>query len=101
MANVAQQSEIDSGLCSSGGENPHESPHCLGVMHEDVGVSGHAMPQVYTGKSCATPQMTRDSSLARTNEIENEIRNDPAIEGLRHHDRGSRSAAATREVAAS
>lgn len=53
VAYIAQQSELDAGLCGNGGENPYKGSHLPGVMHEEIGVSSHSMAEVYTGKSCA------------------------------------------------
>ncbi len=89
VPHVAQQSDPDPGVCGGAWEKANEGSHVLDIMDEKVDVSGHPMTKINPGESRAATQMARDPPLAGTDEIEHEIRDDPAIESLTHCFRGS------------
>ena len=89
MAHVAQQSDPYPGARGSAGEKTDEGSHVLSVMDEKIDVSGRPMAQIYPGESRPATQVTRDAPLASADEIEDEIRDDPAVESLTHRFHGS------------
>jgi hypothetical protein len=84
VTHVTHQSDTDSGICGSAGEKSDEGAHILGVMDEEIDISGRPMAEIRSGQSRAATQVARDAPLAGSDEVEDKIWNDPAIKGFTH-----------------
>jgi hypothetical protein len=84
MSHIAQQSDANPGLPGSPREKSHERPHFFGIVDEKVNVSGCPVSEVRSRESRSATQMTGDPDLTGTDEIQDEIRDDAAVEGVTH-----------------
>src|SRR5262249_28579886 len=90
-----QQGDAGMGCICNRGELSRQRSHVLAVMDEDIEVAGPAMPEIRSGERGTAAEVTRDQRLAGTDQIEGEIRDDPAIEGPSHRPHGSGARGAT------
>ena len=54
------------------------------LVHEEIGVGGEPVPQMYAGKRRTTTEMKSNSRLAGLQQRDQSFRDDAAIEFLRH-----------------
>src|ERR1043165_1322774 len=101
MAYVAQQGDAGFGILGGARKKPHQGPHLLGIMDEEVDISGRPVTEIGPGESRSASQVAGDPRLAGTDEVEDKVRDDPAVEGLTHRLPGSGAAAAIQGAGAS